>query len=217
MRFPRVLTTALIGAMAAGLTACQWGESTPRRPVPRGWVAWDLVQDCLGESMRAPMPVHYRMPLDDALAVLGPPQGELKDVSVLRDFPRTDRARAYYWQFSRATLYLVFESRTKAVLNMIVVDDATNMGQDIMPTREEILSLRVKPGMGADEVYRIMGPPDRVERFRESGYENVDRFCYEPEGEIASPIFIDINPETLTVIGVSTAPKPETGPPPGFE
>ena len=97
--------------------------------------------------MRAPMPVYYLMPLDEALAVLGEPHREQKDMWVLRAFARTEGGRAYAWYCREATLYLVFRRRSKEVVNLIVVDDVTNMGQEFMLTREELLSARIWPDM----------------------------------------------------------------------
>jgi len=217
MQSLRSLAVLLLGVMAVALGACTLREPPPKPAVPRGWVAWDRVEACVGEMMRAPMPVHYMMPVDEAFKVLGEPHGELRDTSALKAFARTEKARAYYWHSREATLYLVVARREKAVVNMIVVDDVTNMGQEVMLTREEILSARVRVGMGADQVYKIMGAPDRVESMRTGADEEIDRFWYEPADKIAPPVFIDIDRKTLTVVAVSTAPMEEMGPPPDLE
>jgi len=213
----RLSRVVLLGGIVAALGSCVWREAPPRPPVMQGWVSEDRVRECLSGMMRAPMPVYYLMPLDEALAVLGEPHREQKELSVLRAFARTEGARAYAWYYHEATLYLVFSRRGKKVVNLIVVDDVTNMGQEVMLTREEILSAHIRPGMGVDRVYKIMGVPDRVEELRIGRDEEIDRFWYESGSEIASPVFIDIDRERLTVVSVSTAPEEETGPPPDLE
>ena len=213
----RSLTALLLGVMAVALGACTLHEPPPKRAVPRGWVAWDRMEACVGEMMRAPMPVHYLMPVEEALEVLGEPHGQLRDVSALKAFARTEGSRVYYWHSREATLYLVVGRRGKAVVNMIVVDDVTNVGQEVMLTREEILSARIRAGMGVDQVYRVMGAPDRVENVRGAGGEEIDRFWYDPADRITPPVFIDVDRKTLTVVSVSTAPREKTGPPPDLE
>ncbi len=213
----RVLTAGVLGGLVAAVVSCTFDEAPPKRPVPQGWVSWDTVQECLGGMARAPMPVHYLMPVDEALAVLGEPHGELRDMFTLREFSRVAGARAYYWHFRRSTLYVVVGRRNKLVENMIVVDDVTNAGQEVILTREEILSARIEPGMGVDEVYTIMGRPDRIDGPRVTGLETIDRFWYEPAGTIAPPVSIDVDRTTFKVVGVSTAPVEEMGPPPDVE
>jgi hypothetical protein len=215
MRILRVVMTTLLAGLA--LASCGFRELESVQPVPRGWVAWDRVQECLGDMMRAPMPVHYRMPLDEALNVLGRPDGEVKDMFVLKDFVPPAGFGAYRWSFRKATLYLIYSRRAKLVETLVVVDEQTRVGQEVILTREEILSTRVKPGMGAHEVYEIMGEPDRVEAVRGGGDEQIDRFWYEPEGKKAPPVYIDVDRTTLKVIFVSTAATGETGPPPEGE
>jgi len=217
MQSIRWLVALLLGVMVVALGACTLREPPPKRAVPRGWVAWDRMEACVGKMMMAPMPVHYLMPVEEALEVLGEPHGELRDISALKVFSRTEGSRAYYWHSREATLYLVVNRRSKAVVNMVVVDDVTNVGQEVMLTREEILSARVRAGMGVDKVYKIMGAPDRVETVRGGGGEEIDRFWYDPPDRITPPVFIDVDRETLTVVSVSTAPKEEMGPPPDLE
>ncbi len=217
MKSLRILVAMLLGVMAAALVSCTWREPAPRPPVPQGWVAWDRVQACLGDMMRAAMPVHYLMPVDEALEVLGEPHGELRDLFILRKFARTRRARAYYWHSHEATLYLVYGRRSRLVENLIVVDDVTNMGTEVLLTREEILSTRIKPGMGVDQVFKIMGEPDRIEEPWAADAGKIDRFWYEPAGKVAPPVCIDIDRTTLKVLFVSTAPREEMGPPPDLE
>ena len=211
MRTLGVIVLVLIAA--AGSVSCTARREAPKLPVQQGWVPEDRVQACLGPMLRAPMPVHYLMPVDEALEVLGQPHGELKDLLFLRNFPRTKGARAYCWHAGASTLYLVYERKSRLVRTLIVVDDVTNMGTEILLTRDEILSARIKPGMGVGEVYRIMGKPDRIEVSRTQGGDIIDRFWYDPPQEVAPPVYIEIDRATLTVIYVSTAPTAETGPP----
>ncbi len=215
MRTLGVIVLVLIAA--AGSVSCTARREALKLPVQQGWVPDDRVQACLGPMLRAPMPVHYLMPLDEALDVLGQPHGELKDLMFLRSFPQTDGARAYFWHAGASTLYLVYDRKSRLVRTLIVVDDVTNMGTEILLTRREILSARVKPGMGVGEVYRIMGKPDRIEVSRTQRGALIDRFWYDPPQEVAPPIRIEIDRATLTVIYVSTAPTAETGPPPDNE
>jgi hypothetical protein len=217
MKPRRILTAILLSAVAVAAASCMARRQQPRPPVPQGWVPWDRVQACLGNMMRAPMPVHYHMPLDDALKVLGPPHGELKDLFVLRRFARTDRARAYYWHARDATLYLIYRRSSRLVENLIVVDDITNMGTEVLLTRAEILSARIKPGMGAHQVYEIMGKPDSIETWHASDGAVIDRFWYQSPDEIAPPVYIDVDRAATEVIAVSTAPQEETGPPSDLE
>lgn len=217
MKPRRIVMAVLLSAMAATVASCSARGPRPRPPVPQGWVPWDRVRACLGDMMRAPMPVHYQMPLDEALEMLGPPHGELKDMFILRRFARTGNARAYYWHRRDATLYLVYGRSSKLVENLIVVDDITNVGTEVLLAREEILSTRIKPGMGAHEVYRIMGGPDSIETWQASDGAVIDRFWYKPPDRIAPPVYIDVDRATLEVVFVSTAPQEETGPPPDLE
>ena len=203
---------------AAMLTSCTTTPPPPPRPlVQQGAVPDDRVSESLGRMLRAPMPVYYKMPLAEALDVLGPPVGELRDMIILRRFGRIEAARAYYWPTRSTTLYLVFDRRDKLVRNLIVVDDATNVGAEVLLTREEILSLRVKPGMSAGQVLKIMGAPDRVESAQAVEGGRVDRLFYDPDDEVAPAVIIEIDRDTLTVIYVSTAPYEELGPPPDTE
>jgi len=211
MKLPRLLIAVLLAGTV--LVSCTFRRPEPTPPVPRGWVAWDRVQECLGDMMRAPMPVHYLMPLDEALDVLGPPHGQVKDMFILKDFAPPKGFGAYYWRHRSATLYLIFARKSRLVEALVVVDDVTMVGQEIVLTREEILSARIKPGMGAHRVYEIMGEPDRIEGLRVGGDEKVDRFWYEPAGKKALPVYIDVDRTTLKVILVSTAPPEEMGPP----
>jgi hypothetical protein len=217
MKPRRILTAVLLVAAAAAAASCTARRQHARPRVPQGWVPWDRVQACLGDMMRAPTPVHYQMPVDDALKVLGPPHGELKDLFVLRDFARTRNARAYYWHARDATLYLVYRRSSRLVENLIVVDDITNMGTEVLLTRAEVLSTRIKPGMGAHKVYEIMGPPDSIETWHASDGAVIDRFWYESPDEIAPPVYIDVDRAAVNVIAVSTAPQEETGPPSDLE
>jgi outer membrane protein assembly factor BamE (lipoprotein component of BamABCDE complex) len=217
MKPRRIIMAVLLSAAAAAVASCTARRSEPRSPVPQGWVPWDRVQACLSPMTRAPMPVYYQMPVDEALEALGPPHGELKDLFILRTFDRTRNARAYYWHARDATLYLVYGRSKGLVENLIVVDDVTNMGTEVLLTREEVLSTRIKPGMGAHEVYEIMGEPDSIETWHASDGAVIDRFWYEPPGEIAAPIYIDVDRGALKVVAVSTAPQEETGPPPDPE
>jgi len=167
--------------------------------------------------MDAPMPVHYHMPIDEAVTILGPPHGGLKDMVTLRKFPRTDGARAYYWHRREATLYIVYDRRSRLVENMIVADDETQMGVQVLLTRREILSARIAPGMNVTDIYRIMGRPDRIDETTASDGRVVDRFWYNPDGPMASVILIEIDQDSLEVTYVSTSPREETGPPPDLE
>jgi hypothetical protein len=201
--------------LLAGLVLASCGFRRPESvlPVPRGWVAWDRVQECLGGMMLAPMPVHYLMPVSDALDVLGRPDGEVKDMFLLKDFVPPRGFGAYRWSFRHATLYLIYSRRTRLVETLVVVDAETGAGQEVVLTREEILSTRVKPGMGIRELYAIMGEPDRVEEVRGGGNQPIDRFWYEPAGKKAPPVYIDVDRKTFKVVFVSTAAAEETGPP----
>jgi hypothetical protein len=207
----RVVMAAFLAGLA--LASCTFRRPEPVRPVPRGWVAWDRVQECLGDMMRAPMPVHYLMPLDEALDVLGPPDGQVKDMFLLKDFAPPKDFGAYRWSFRNATLYVVYARRSRLVETLVVVDEDTMVGQEVILTREEILSARVKAGMGAHQLYEIMGEPDRVEALRGGGDEQIDRFWYEPAGKKAPPVYIDVDRTTLKVVFVSTAAAVDTGPP----
>jgi hypothetical protein len=217
MKTLRVLMAGLVGGLVVAVVSCTFDEPPPKPPVPRGWVSWDTIQECLGAMARAPMPVHYLMPVDEAFRALGEPHGELKEMFVLRQFSRVEGARAYYWHFRESTLYVVVGRRSGLVENMVVVDDVTNVGQEVILTREEILSARIKPGMGVGEVYKIMGRPDRIDGPRVTGLETIDRFWYESPGKVAPPVSIDIDRTTFKVVAVSTAPVEEMGPPPDAE
>lgn len=203
--------------VVVGSVSCMAPREEPRLPVQQGWVPEDRVQACLGSMLHAPMPVHHLMPVDEALEVLGEPHGEVKNLLFLRNFPRTQGGRAYYWYARASTLYLVYDPKSRLVRSLIVVDDVSNTGVEILLTREEILSAQVKPGMGADEVYRIMGKPSRIEASRTQGGDIIDRFWYDPPHDVASPIYIEIDRATLTVVYVSTSPTAEMGPPPDLE
>jgi len=213
MKLPRVLSAALCTAALATLASCTWHEPPPTPSVPRGHVSWERIQECLSAMMRAPMPVHYMMPVGEAVKVLGEPHGQLTEMRVLKAFAPARGARAYFWHFHRATLYIVFDRKARLVENVIVVDDMTHMGTEMLLTREEILSARLKVGMTAADVYRIMGKPDRIETLYVGDKKRADRFWYEPAGKFAAPICIDIDLATLEVIFVSTAPMEDTGPP----
>lgn len=216
MRTLGFVVLVLIMVVAASVS-CTGRREAPKLPVQQGWVPADRVEACLGSMLHAPMPVHYLMPLDEALEVLGRPHGTLKDLQFLRNFPRTKGTRAYCWHAGASTLYLVYDRTSRLVQTLIVVDDVSNMGVEILLTREEILSARIKPGMSVGEVYRIMGKPDRIEVSQTERREPIDRFWYEPPPDLAPPIYIEIDRATLKVIYVSTAPTPETGPPPDGE
>ena len=206
----------LIMAVAASVS-CTARREAPRLPVQQGWVPEDRVQACLGPMLQAPMPVHYLMPVEEALDVLGQPHGELKELLFLRKFPRTQGARAYFWHARASTLYLAYDRKSRLVRTLVVVDDVSNTGVEILLTRQEILSARIKLGMGVDEVYRIMGRPDRIEASLTQSGGMIDRFWYDPPSDVASPIYIEIDRATLEVIYISTAPTLEMGPPPDVE
>jgi hypothetical protein len=215
--FMRVaIVAALVIGSAAGaaalLTSCGTPPPPPRPVVQPGVVPNDLVTESLGRTIRAATPVYYTMPIDDALAVLGPPQGELRDLVILRRFARTRGARAYYWQTRSTTLYVVFDRRAKLVLNVVVVDDSTDSGTEVLVTREEVLSMQIKPGMSVGHVLRVMGPPTRFEEERRADGRQIDRLVYESADDIAPPVTIDVDHDALTVISVSTVPTEPLGP-----
>lgn len=207
---------ACAGVAAALLTSCGTPPA-PRPLVQPGAVPADRVDEGLGRTIRAGTPVYYRMPIDEALAILGPPHGELRDMVILRRFERTKGARAYYWQTPSTTLYVLFDRRADLVQNVIVVEDDTNVGTEVLVTRAEVLSLRITPGMGVGEVLKIMGPPTRFEKARMAEGGPVDRLIYEPTDDVAPGVIIEVDHEKLEVIHVSTAPREELGPPAGSE
>jgi hypothetical protein len=210
---PHGLAALAVAGLALCLASCAERAPQFRPPIRQGWVPDDRVDACLAPMMDAPMPVYYHMPLDEAVAILGPPHGELKEMFPLREFPRTKGAGAYLWHQREATLYLVYDRRARLVENMIVVDDETNMGVEILLTRREILSTRVAPGMNVTDVYRIMGRPDRIDETTARGGHIADRFWYDPDGPMAPVMYIEIDRDSLQVTYVSTAPQEETGPP----
>lgn len=218
---PRALTAVVLAPALACLALCLVScvERPPeiRPPIQQGWVPQDRVDACLAPMMDAPMPVYYNMPIDEATAILGPPHGELKDMVTLRKFPRTEGRRAYYWHQREATLYVVYDRGSRLVENMIVADDETQTGVQVLLTRREILSARVALGMNVTDVYRIMGRPDRIDEAAAGTGRAVDRFWYNPDGPMASVILIEIDQDSLEVVYVSSAPQEETGPPADFD
>jgi hypothetical protein len=207
----------LVLGVALCLASCAERASGVRPPLQQGWVPQDRIDACLAPMMTAPMPVHYHMPVDEAVTILGPPHGELRETLVLRKFPRTEGARAYYWHRRDATLYVVYDRRSRLVENMIVADDTTDMGVEILLTRREILSARVALDMNVTEVYRIMGKPDRIDQSTARDGRAVDRFWYDSDGPMTPGVFIEIDRATFEVTYVSTALQEETGPPPDLE
>lgn len=218
---PRALTVAALALALAGLALCLVScfDQPPemRSPIRQGWVPQDRVDACLATMMKAPMPVYYHMPIDEAVDIVGPPQGELTDMTTLRKFPRTDGARAYYWFRGDATLYIVYGRRSRLVENVIVADEDTQMGVQVLLTRREILSARLTIGMNVTDVYRIMGRPDRIEEITKNDGRTVDRFWYDPDGPIGSTILVEIDQASLEVTYVSSALQEEPGPPTDLE
>ncbi|MBN1917883.1 MAG: hypothetical protein JW889_08245 [Verrucomicrobia bacterium] len=215
----RIAAVAAINvcAVAVLLTSCMSTSPPPRPLVRPGPVPDDRVDEGLARTVRAGTPIYYGMPIDEAIEILGPPHGELGDMVILRRFNRTKGARAAYWQTRSTTLYVVYDRRAKLVQNVIVVEDDTNIGIEVLVTRAEVFSLRITPGMSVAEALRIMGPPTRFEEARTAEGGSVDRLLYEPEESIGPAVIIEVDRQTFEVLRVSTAPGDELGPPPGFE